>query len=83
MRKAYALIYTMNSSVSSQPMALSEKDLTEGVKFLILFICIRSCRHLPPRVNGLERDYFAEENINGFLNYLTPAGQIEMEPALR
>lgn len=35
-----------------------------------------------PAVNGLERDYFAEENINGFLNYLTPAGQIEMEPLL-
>ena len=35
-----------------------------------------------PVVNGLERDYFAEENINGFLNYLTSAGQIEMEPLL-
>ena len=35
-----------------------------------------------PAVNGLERDYFAEENINGFLNYITPAGQIEMEPLL-
>ena len=35
-----------------------------------------------PAVNGLERDYFAEENINGFLNYLTPVGQIEMEPLL-
>ena len=35
-----------------------------------------------PAVNGLERDYFAEENINGFLNYLTPTGQIALEPLL-
>ena len=35
-----------------------------------------------PAVNGLERDYFAEENINGFLNYLTSTGQIEMESLL-
>lgn len=35
-----------------------------------------------PTVNGLERDYFAEDNSDGFRNYLTPGGQLEMESLL-
>ena len=35
-----------------------------------------------PTVNGLERDYFAEDNSNGFRNYLTAAGQLAMESLL-
>ena len=35
-----------------------------------------------PTVNGLERNYFAEDNSNGFRNYLTPEGQLEMESLL-
>ena len=35
-----------------------------------------------PVVNGLERDYFTEDNSNGFRNYLTPEGQLEMESLL-
>ena len=31
-----------------------------------------------PAVNGLERNYFAENNSQGFRNYLTPAGQLDM-----
>lgn len=31
-----------------------------------------------PAVNGLERDYFAEDNSQGFRNYLTPTGQLDM-----
>ena len=56
MRKAYALIYTMNSSANSQPMALSEKDLTEDVRFSTRSIG----RHL---LNG--SDYFAEDDKIG------------------
>lgn len=34
-----------------------------------------------PAVNGLEQDYFSESNSDGFQNYLTADGQIQM-PAL-
>ena len=35
-----------------------------------------------PAVNGLERNYFAEDNSQGFRNYLTPTGQLDMVPLL-
>ena len=35
-----------------------------------------------PTVNGLEREYFTEDNINGFRNYLTSGGQLEIAPLL-
>ncbi len=35
-----------------------------------------------PTVNGLEREYFTEDNINGFHNYLTSSGQLEIAPLL-
>ena len=31
-----------------------------------------------PAVNGLERNYFAEDNSQGFRNYLTPTGHLEI-----
>ena len=35
-----------------------------------------------PVVNGLEDEYLSEENSDGFLDYLTPAGRIKMEALL-
>ena len=35
-----------------------------------------------PTMNGLEREYFHEDNIDGFRGYLTAAGQIDMERLL-
>ena len=35
-----------------------------------------------PTVNGLEQEYFAEDNIHGFCNYLTPSGEIAMKALL-
>ena len=35
-----------------------------------------------PTVNGLERNYFTEDNSHGFRNYLTPEGQLEMASLL-
>ncbi len=35
-----------------------------------------------PTMNGLEREYFHEDNIAGFQAYLTAAGQIDMERLL-
>ena len=35
-----------------------------------------------PTVNGLERNYFAEDNSQGFRNYLTPTGHLDMDPLL-
>ena len=35
-----------------------------------------------PAVNGLEQEYLPEDTGEGFLDYLTPAGQIDLEPLL-
>ena len=35
-----------------------------------------------PTVNGLEAEYFPEDNLTGFRTYLTDTGQIAMEPLL-
>ena len=35
-----------------------------------------------PTVNGLEEEYFPEDNLKGFGDYLTDIGQIAMEPLL-
>ena len=35
-----------------------------------------------PTVNGLEEEYFPEDNLKGFGDYLTDTGQIAMEPLL-
>ena len=35
-----------------------------------------------PTINGLEQEYFHEDNIDGFQGYLTPTGQIDMERLL-
>ena len=35
-----------------------------------------------PAVNGLELDYFAEDNIDGFRTYLNDSGQIDLEGVL-
>lgn len=35
-----------------------------------------------PSINGLEGEYFSEENGDDFIDYLTPDGVIEMEPLL-
>ena len=35
-----------------------------------------------PTVNGLEQEYFHEDNIDGFQGFLTPTGQIDMERLL-
>ena len=35
-----------------------------------------------PTMNGLEREYFHEDNVEGFQDYLTPTGDIDMERLL-
>ena len=42
----------------------------------------RIMRTFKPTVNGLEHEYFHEDNIDGFKAYLTAAGQIDMERLL-
>lgn len=42
----------------------------------------RIMRTFKPTVNGLEHEYFHEDNIDGFQGYLTAAGQIDMERLL-
>ena len=39
-------------------------------------------RAFQPLMNGLEREYFPEDADADFLDYLTPDGQIQMEPLL-
>ena len=42
----------------------------------------RIMRTFKPTVNGLEQEYFHEDNIDGFQAYLTAAGQIDVERLL-
>ena len=42
----------------------------------------RILRAFKPTVNGLEEDYFPEDNLTGFRTYLTDTGQIAMEMLL-
>lgn len=42
----------------------------------------RIMRTFKPTVNGLEQEYFHEDNIDGFQGYLTATGQIDMERLL-
>lgn len=42
----------------------------------------RIMRTFKPTMNGLEREYFHEDNIAGFQAYLTTTGQIDMERLL-
>ena len=42
----------------------------------------RIMRTFKPTVNGLEQEYFHEDNIDGFKAYLTTTGQIDMEQLL-
>ena len=35
-----------------------------------------------PLINGLENEYFSDETTTNFLDYLTPDGQIQMQPLL-
>ena len=42
----------------------------------------RIMRTFKPTVNGLEQEYFHEDNIDGFKGYLTATGQIDMERLL-
>ncbi len=42
----------------------------------------RIMRTFKPIVNGLEENYLSEDNSDGFSDYLTPAGHIEIEALL-
>jgi len=42
----------------------------------------RIMRAFKPTINGLEQEYFHEDNIDGFQTYLTATGQIDMERLL-
>ena len=42
----------------------------------------RIMRTFKPTVNGLEQEYFHEDNVDGFQGYLTATGQIDMERLL-
>ncbi|MYG00449.1 hypothetical protein F4212_15140 [Candidatus Poribacteria bacterium] len=46
----------------------------------IYFYCI--IQAFKPAINGLEDDYFTDENITGYLTYLTSTGQVDLEGLL-
>lgn len=50
--------------------------MCEIVNPIYLYCIIQAFK---PAVNGLELDYFAEDNIDGFRTYLNDSGQIDLE----
>ena len=55
------------------------KEDTDGMcEILNPIYLYRIMRAFKPVVNGLEDEYFPEDDNDGFHNYLTPTGQIEM-----
>ena len=53
--------------------------MCEIVNPIYLYCIIQAFK---PAVNGLELDYFDEDNINGFRSYLNASGQVDLEGVL-
>jgi len=60
-------------------MVSSREDLTGCVKILNPIYQQRILQVFKPLVNGLEQEYFSEITSPNLVDYLTPAGQIEMD----
>ncbi len=59
------------------------KESSDGMcEILNPIYLYRIMRTFKPIVNGLEEDYLSEDNSDGFSDYLTPAGHIEIEALL-
>ena len=75
-------IRTMTLSMSLRPIE-SSKELSDGmceiVNPIYLYCILQAFKAV---VNGLEDEYLPEKNSEGFLDYLTPTGQIDMESLL-
>lgn len=56
-----------------------EDGMCEIVNPIYLYCVIQAFK---PAVNGLELDYFAEDNIDGFRAYLNASGQVDLEGVL-
>ena len=56
-----------------------EDGMCEIVNPIYLYCIIQAFK---PAVNGLELDYFAEDNIHGFRAYLNASGEVDLEGVL-
>ena len=56
-----------------------EDGMCEIVNPIYLYCIIQAFK---PAVNGLELDYFAEDNIDGFRAYLNASGEVDLEGVL-
>ncbi len=60
-------------------IARGEDGMCEIINPIYLYCILQTFK---ATINGLEEEYLSEGNSKGFLNYLTPAGHIDMEPLL-
>ncbi|MDE0317065.1 MAG: AAA-like domain-containing protein [Candidatus Poribacteria bacterium] len=60
-------------------IARSNDGMCEIINPIYLYCILQAFKAV---VNGLEEDYLSEGNSEGFLDYLTPAGHIDMESLL-
>ncbi len=60
-------------------IARGEDGMCEIINPIYLYCILQTFKAI---INGLEEEYLSEGNSKGFLNYLTPAGHIDMKPLL-
>lgn len=69
----------INELTTSGVIKRADDGMCEIVNPIYLYCIIQAFK---PAVNGLELDYFAEDNIAGFREYLNESGQVDLEGVL-
>ncbi len=69
----------INKLTTSGVIKRADDGMCEIVNPIYLYCIIQAFK---PAVNGLELDYFAEDNIAGFRAYLNESGQVDLEGVL-
>ena len=69
----------INELTTSGVIKRADDGMCEIVNPIYLYCIIQAFK---PAVNGLELDYFAEDNIAGFRAYLNESGQVDLEGVL-
>ena len=69
----------INELTTSGVIKRADDGMCEIVNPIYLYCIIQAFK---PAVNGLELDYFAEDNIAGFRAYLHESGQVDLEGVL-
>lgn len=84
MEREDGVIFNLRSDVINElatygVIARGEDGMCEIINPIYLYCILQTFK---ATINGLEEEYISEGNRKGFLNYLTPAGHIDMKPLL-